>query len=466
MNTSAGYADEHRAPYISGHYTPVADETSATDLVVRGTIPPELEGRYIRNGHNPKPGVVPTHWFRGSGMLHGVRLRGGRAEWYRNRWVHTPAFDEDAPLFRPDGSMDLTASAAATHIIEFGGRLLALQEANLPFEISPDLDTVGPYDFNGRLKTPMTAHTKDDPITGELHFLAYSPFPPHLVYYTATPAGRLNRADVIEGAGPSLMHDFAITTDHVLFFDLPVVYNPAERSGIPYRWSDDYPPRIGVLPRTGPAETVWFEVAPSALLHSTNAYLDAFGRIVLEGPRYDRAAWETSWKWWVGAPGHGATPGVGMTHYRWTLDLRTGKASEEVVDDLVTEFPVIDERLTGLPNRHSYALSFPGAGREDYGVVKFDAKTGNRQVFGMGRDRLPGEPAFVPAGGGTDDDHGYLISVVSDLARDASELMILDASDLTAGPVAVVQLPRRVPGGIHGSWIPDSDLFQPPDTDF
>jgi carotenoid cleavage dioxygenase-like enzyme len=127
-----------------------------------------------------------------------------------------------------------------------------------------------------------------------------------------------------------------------------------------------------------------------------------------------------------------------------------------VTDDLVTEFPTIDNRLTGLPNQHSYALAFPGSGRSDWAVVKYDHNTGARKVAELGRDRLPGEAYFVPAEGGTADDHGYLMSVVSDLGSNSSELLILDASDLNT--VAVIELPRRVPAGIHGSWIPDSDL--------
>ncbi|MGW9068451.1 carotenoid oxygenase family protein, partial [Streptomyces yangpuensis] len=89
-------------PYLTGHYTPVADEITATGLSVEGTLPPELTGRLIRNSHNPKPGITPTHWFKGSGMVHGIRLRDGRAEWYRNRWVHTPALD-GAPYMTDKG---------------------------------------------------------------------------------------------------------------------------------------------------------------------------------------------------------------------------------------------------------------------------------------------------------------------------------------------------------------------------
>jgi carotenoid cleavage dioxygenase len=70
--------------------TPVRDEIDAVDLPVEGTLPPELEGLYLRNGPNAQPGVDPGHQFVGQGMIHAVRLGGGRARSYRNRWVKTP----------------------------------------------------------------------------------------------------------------------------------------------------------------------------------------------------------------------------------------------------------------------------------------------------------------------------------------------------------------------------------------
>lgn len=76
-------------PYLTGHMAPVPDETEARDLPVTGVLPPELTGRCFRNGPNPLPGEDPGHWFGGHGMLHGIRLRDGRARWYRNRWVRT-----------------------------------------------------------------------------------------------------------------------------------------------------------------------------------------------------------------------------------------------------------------------------------------------------------------------------------------------------------------------------------------
>ncbi|GHE03199.1 hypothetical protein GCM10010339_29560 [Streptomyces alanosinicus] len=144
---------------------------------------------------------------------------------------------------------DLTASTAGTHVIEHAGRLLALCEANYPFELDQDLETVGAYDFDGKLRTAMTAHPKEDPLTGELHFFGSSPFPPYLVYYVADAKGEIVHSAEVRGATASLKHDFAITRGHVVFVEGNVTFDPADHSGIPYAWSDRQPSRIGVMPR-------------------------------------------------------------------------------------------------------------------------------------------------------------------------------------------------------------------------
>ncbi|MFJ8629047.1 carotenoid oxygenase family protein [Kitasatospora sp. NPDC093550] len=444
-------------PYLTGHYEPVSDELTATDLTVDGALPPELTGRLIRNSHNPKPGVTPTHWFKGSGMVHGIRLREGRAEWYRNRWVRTPALD-GAPYLTEHGP-DLTASTAGTHVIEHAGRLLALCEANVPFELTPELDTVGPYDFDGKLRSAMTAHPKSDPVTGELHFFGSSPFPPYLVYYVADADGHITHSAEVPGAGAALKHDFALTRNHVVFVEGTVTFDPTEHSGIPYSWQDEQPARIGVMPRgaQGTAAIRWFPIEPGNMLHVANAYEDTHGRIVLEGPTVDREGFRLSWNWWVGAPGRGSEPNARSYNRRWTVDLTTGRVDERVVDDLAIEFPTLNEGFLGVENRYQYAVSFPDQhGFGGYGVVKYDRATGERRIHQAGDARLPSEAVFVPAAGATREDDGYLLTVVSDLKQDASQLLVLDASGLDT--IATVHLPRRVTAGIHGSWIPDTNL--------
>ncbi|MFD3946593.1 carotenoid oxygenase family protein [Streptomyces sp. NPDC058579] len=446
-----------RKPFLTGHYEPAVDEISAADLTVEGSLPPELTGRLIRNSHNPKPGVTPTHWFKGSGMVHGIRLRDGRAEWYRNRWVHTPALD-GAPYMTEHGP-DLTASTAGTHVIEHAGRLLALCEANLPFEIDRDLESVGVHDFNGKLRGAMTAHPKTDPVTGELHFFGSSPFPPHLMYYVADAKGHITHSAEIPGATASLKHDFALTRRYIVFIEGTVTFDPNEHSGIPYGWNDDQPARIGVMPRgpEGARHIRWFPIEPGNMLHAANAYEDNQGRIVLEGPTVDREGFQLSWNWWVGAPGHGTEPNTRSYTRRWVVDLAAGMVDERVIDDLAVEFPTLNDDYLGTEHSYQYAVSFPDQnGFGGYGVVKYDRTTGARSIHQVGDARLPSEAVFVPAAGATREDDGYLLTVTSDLKQDASQLLVLDASDLAQ--IAAVHLPRRVTAGIHGSWIPDTAL--------
>ena len=429
--------------YLTGHLAPVPDETEAFDLPVTGALPAELDGRFLRNGPNPLPGEHPGHWFTGHGMLHGVRLRGGRAAWYRNRWVRTAKFAGDAP----PGGRDLAYNSANTHVIEHGGALLALCEGGLPYRMTGELDTLGPYDFAGRLTTAMTAHPKADPVTGELLFYGYSTAAPYLTFHVADAAGRLVRSEPIDVPGPTMMHDFAITEHHVLWLDLPVVYD-AGRPGMPYAWDDAYGARIGVMPRAGGAVR-WIEVDPCYVFHVGNAREDSDGTIRLDAVRYRPAGFIGAWH------GMGADTGAGArvrhttesergTLHRWTIDPAAGTVREQQLDDRDVEFPTLFDAFVGRPNRYLYTMGGPG-------LVKYDAQgdTATEYVAGPG-DHL-GEPVFVPARGTRLEDDGWLLTIATPGDGSASRLLVLDATDLS--DVAAVHLPRRVPAGFHGSWI-------------
>ena len=160
-------------PFLQGNLAPVDVETTAFDLEVTGVLPRELNGRYLRNGPNPLGSVneAKYHWFSGHGMVHGIRIRDGRAEWYRNRWVRTRALEGVDRM--ASGTFDLTVGLANTHVVRHAGRIFALEEGSYPNEVTPELDTIGPCDFDGRLRTPFTAHPHMCPETGEMHFFGY-----------------------------------------------------------------------------------------------------------------------------------------------------------------------------------------------------------------------------------------------------------------------------------------------------
>jgi carotenoid cleavage dioxygenase-like enzyme len=430
--------------HLRGNFAPVTEEVTAFDLPVQGTIPRELCGHYVRNGPNPKTGSSP-HWFVGDGMLHGVELADGKAAWYRNRWVRTRAFVEDAPALGADGTPDLTVGRANTHVVAHAGRILALVESSFPTEVTRELETVGCFDFGGRLTTAMTAHPKLCPRTGELHFFGYSFMPPYLTYHRADAGGRLVQSEVIEVPGPTMNHDFAITDRHVVFMDLPVVFDLelAMSGGMPYRWSDEYGARVGVMPRGGTnADVRWFEIAPCYVFHSLNAF-EQSGAVIVDVVRYPEL-------WRQDAP---SAPRASL--HRWAIDLSAGRVREQPLDDRAIEFPRCDERLVGLPYRYGYAVyTEDGADRgTGTSLIKYDVRTGVSTTHDFGTGHVPAEPVFVSASPPSGMDEGWILTYVYDATRDGSDLVILDAAAFTAKPVATVGLPQRVPFGFHGSWI-------------
>ncbi len=441
--------DEHLPFHLRGNFAPVADELTVVDLPVTGAIPPALRGVYLRNGPNPRDGRS-AHWFLGDGMLHGVRLADGRARWYRNRYVRGRTFTEGARFVDANGTVDHSAGVNNTHIIRHAGRLLALVESSYPVEVTAELDTIGVCDFDGRLRTAFTAHPKACPTSGELHFFGYGFLPPWLTYHVLDAAGALVHSAEITVPAPTMMHDFALTAGHVVFMDLPIVFDfeRAAQGGMPYRWSDTHGARLGVLPRRGTNAAVrWFPIEPCYVFHPFNAYDTPAGEIVIDVARYPEL--------WRGSADAIDT----ATLHRWTIDLAAGRVREEPRDDRAIEFPRVDDRRSGLPHRYGYAAAGVFERGDDRSracaLVKYDLHTGATTAHDFGPGRTPSEGVFVPASAQAGEDEGWVMQFVYDAARDASDFVLLDASDIRRPPVAVVHLPRRVPFGFHGNWMGD-----------
>lgn len=442
------------SPWLTGNFAPVREEVTATDLAVTGRIPEELCGRYLRNGPNPATPVEPAtyHWFVGDGMVHGVRLRDGRAEWYRNRWVRSPAvaaaLGEAAPP-SPFGA-EVPAFAANTNVIGHAGRILALVEAGAPpIELTPELDTVGPTDFGGTLDHAFSAHPKRDPVTGELFVVAYFwGWGQRIRLIVVGPEGRVRRSVDIPVPGMPMVHDTAITETSVVLFDLPCTFSIDDAmagSALPYRWDPAYGARVGLMPREGTAKDVrWWETEPCWVFHPLNAYDAPDGSVICDVVRWPKI---------FDADRLG--PSEGPTRLeRWRLDPAAGAVATEVLDDRGLEFPRHDERILGRPHRYGYAVSLDAPFVQSV-ALKHDLATGRVEVHDFGPGRVAGELVFVPRSPDAAEDDGWLMGFVYDATTDRSDLVILAAQDFTGDPVATVHLPRRVPFGFHGNWVPD-----------
>lgn len=450
---TTGDQSQDKPFHLQGNFAPVKDELTATDLEVVGAVPPELSGTYMRNGANPVTGES-LHWFLGNGMIHGVRLEKGKADWYRNRYVKTPLL-EDPTIQRiaDTGQIDYRVSAANTHIIRHGGRILALEEGSFPYELTTELETVGCHDFGGKLHNAMTAHPKICPETGELLMFSYGQLPPYLLYHRVDADGRLVQTEEITVPGPTMMHDFQVTRNHAIFMDLPVVFDLqlALQGTMPFQWSDDYGARIGIMPRNGTNDQVkWFEVEPCYVFHTLNAWEEG-DEVIFDVCRISEV--------WRGTPDMQGGSGV-QTLHRFRFDMATGGVKEETLDERGMDFPRVADARIGLKNRYGYTLQF-GAGDDGNpafkGHLKFDMKTGKSELQQYGEGCSAGEPVFVAApGSDPDSDEGWAMSYVHNEATMKTELAIVDAQRWGDEPVARIQLPQRVPFGFHGSYLPDA----------
>lgn len=435
---------QRTAWWLSGNFAPVDKEVVSFDLPVSGALPPELTGVFMRNG--PNPAREPSaHWFLGDGMIHGVRIEGGRARWYRNRYVKTPLVERGLSTRDPSVFGDKRASTGNTNIVRHAGRIFALEEAHFPYEITGDLETRGCEDFGGELKTALTAHPKICPDTGEMLAFGYSFMPPYLTYHRFDAQGRLVQSEEIPIGGPVMMHDFCATRTKVVFMDLPVVFDMATamQGGMPYRWSDDYQARLGVMPRNGTARDIrWFDIPSCYVFHPLNAYDDG-EEVVLDVARYEKM-----WVKGFDVPAH---------LHRFRLNLNSGASASAPLDDYPIEFPRVPDAKAGLKHRFGYAITTHGDDEAGFNlgseIVKFDLDRGETKILQLGKGRFPSEAVFASAGAGEDD--GYLLSIVYDAARNASDFIVLDAKDIAKGPVASAAIPQRVPFGFHGAWFAD-----------
>ncbi len=455
-------------PYLSGNYAPVFAELSVRDMRVIGEIPRDIAGTFVRNGSNPRFRQEGRHhWFDGDGMMHAVQFENGRAA-YSNRWVRTSAFlaEEEAGKSlwkgvteRPDFTNPLGPfkDSSNTDVVYHSGRLLSLWWlGGTPYQVRlPSLETCGTETWGGKMPT-VSAHPKVDAVTGELLLFDYKPYPPYLTYAVVSRSGELVHHTTIDLPGPRLQHDMAITEHYTLFFDMTMMWDPELLSAGKTRvkFFRDRPGRIGILRRHAPGNEIrWFETSPFYMYHTINAWEEG-DKVVLIGCKIEAPL--------VGDPLNPVreVPTIGFLRlepclYRWELDLVTGNVKETHLDDAISEFPRMDNRALGRKARYSYNQRIAAAPTLLFdGVIKYDLETKSSAAHSYPKGSFGGEVVFAPRIGSTAEDDGYLVTFVVDETSGKSEAWVMDAKNITAPPLARIEIPQRVPTGYHAWWVP------------
>ena len=463
--------NDEQSRWIRNAWAPTQEESDYEITEIEGEIPRELHGTLYRNGPSqhvaPDAGFDAMHLFDGDGMIHAFHFENGRVR-ARNRFVRNDGFVQEEREGRycwngvgvaANPPLDGMRQQHNTNVVSHGGRLLALVENAAPFEVSaPSLDPKGIWNLDGRmLGFATSAHPKVDGHSGEMWLHGYQPVAPFLQLYGIDAAGDITLAEAIDAPYPSMMHDLAISEHYAIFPMCPVVIDlerAAEASVFAdvLRWQPELGMFFGVRERRAGAETRWISVpTPAFLFHFGNAYEDG-DKILVDACTYlDPEGLLTDLRTLrAGTLGGGfrAVP------FLYEIDLASGTCRERQLDERAAEFPRHDDRLTGYRNRFGYAVLNTDDGFN--ALTRFDRSgAGSRShTFGVGHSAS--EPVFAPRGPETAEDDGFVLSVVYNAIEDESSLVILDAANFDAPPLARLTLRQRVPAGFHGNWVAEN----------
>ena len=469
-----------RADWASA-FRNVGVELNGVELTAaRGAIPPELVGTLYRNGPGrlERGGQWVHHPFDGDGMITALRFAGGKAE-LRNRFVRTEGWQAeelaDKFLYRgvfgtqkPGGAVanafDLRLkNIANTHVVRLGDQLLALWEAAEPHALDPDtLETRGLSLLDGVLKKgeAFSAHPRFDPG----HHGA-----PRMVTF-GVKAGPRSTIRLMEFSsdgelladsrhsfkGLAFLHDFAITPNWAVFLHNAVAFNPAGfvlgQKGAAQCLSSK-PGEQGqfwLIPRSGEGKPLQIAAPEGFVFHHLNAFEDG-EELVVDSIYYDDF------------PSIGPDVDFRQVDFetipagqlvRCRINLKTGAVSKALLEERTCEFAMVNPERQGLEARTSWmAVAERERGNDPLQAIKkLDLATGEGLVWSAAPRGFVSEPLMVPRPGATAEDDGWVLCLVWNGARCASDLVILDSASMAE--VAVLELPLAVPHGLHGSWAP------------
>ena len=469
-----------------GYSAPVRIEADVHDLEVEGHIPRALNGAYYRNSADPQyPPLQGTDIFlNGDGMIHQVRFENGHAD-LKTRYVRTPKFKAERaarralfgayrnPFTDTPEVEGMDRGTANTSLMWHGGKLLALKEDSRPTRLDPaTLETLGPWDFSGRLagKT-FTAHPKTDPLTGEVIAFSYNSTgrsTRDIEVHWLSPGGDITRTEVFEAPYCSMVHDFLVSRNQIAFVICPMVNDwERVRRGEPFfHWDSTLKTMIGIFSRSAGVKTIRWYTCPVVAMqtHTFNAWEE--GDMLHLDHFVTGSGWLSQFPD-LHNPQAKEKPPFGE---RWSFNLAdpADHFSIRRLIDHIGEMPVIDPRYAMRRARHFYfgtnnparwpMLDWGPKGPPFTCLGHFDEASDKLILYYAGPDSAPEEPCFVPKSADAPEGDGWLLAMVGRRAENRTDLVILDAARIDAGPVATIKFPCRLHEGFHGIWISAESL--------
>jgi len=465
---------------FQGFNAPSRIECDIFDLIVEGTIPQEIDGSWFRAipDHQFPPKFAKDTYLSGDGMVSLLRIQDGHAD-FKQRYVMTERLKNDRAarralhgLYRNPYTDDPSVrgrdrTVANTTPVWHGGRLLMTKEDGLPYEVDPEsLETKAQFNYGGRLKSQtFTAHPRFDDETGEMFFFGYEASglaTRDVALGIENRNGDLVHEEWFEVPFCSLMHDFLVTKEHIVFPVWPMTCDleRLKAGGAHWVWEPDKGSFIGIMPRRASvAHLRWFHLEPRSAFHYLNAHSDG-NRVHIDFA----PARVVGFPFIQEASGISVPPGQmgGRGLVRWTFDLdRPGAGYEESVLGPGGDMPCVARKDAGKEYDIGYYQTFLPQNGEPHVVgpvgpgfntiARIEVRTGKLSTYAPGPNCTVQEHVHIPSKQAGHE--GYLLFVVDLHDRMASEIQLLEAGKVENGPVARLKMPFRLRCQVHGTWV-------------
>jgi carotenoid cleavage dioxygenase-like enzyme len=490
-----GFRNPRETIFLKENFAPIYDELTDVILLPRAdshALPSDFpSGIYVRNGPNPQ--YIATrgdyHWFDGDSMLHGVTVDKNGNMRYRNRYTKTYKYlaeklHKQAIVYGIKNYLNVfvqldywyqkivkglqipTRGTANTSVVFHAGKLFANLEVDKPYHILvPSLDTAGQYDFDGKLKHPVTAHPKIDPDSGEMIMMCYYISEPKLGYSIVDKNGQLVHDVMFEKSPfPTMMHDFACTKNYTIFTFFPLVF---EKKNVlygksPWEFKSELNTKIAVVPRRYNPETdeiQWFEAKSGWAFHTCNSYEEG-DEIIIQSCRSNSISID-----FTGNTEQEYQQNYSGALYEYRLNMKTKQVKEQplmiraersngsTTETLYGDFPVINDLHETKKNRYVWLGRFGKSNIVMNAIVKVDLENLTYREYRFKDTQSGGEWVVVRKQNATAEDDVYVVGFLYDESNELSTFEVIDGKTMNTDKMTIAQLPRRVPYGFHGKYV-------------
>ncbi|KAJ5918299.1 hypothetical protein N7454_010674 [Penicillium verhagenii] len=486
-----------KTPVFQTFNLPSRIEGDVYDLEVDGVIPPEINGTFFRvqPDHRFPPVFEEDIHFSGDGNVTAIRIQNGHAD-FKQRYAKTDRFIAETearkalfgkyrnPHTDSDSVKGVIRTVANTNITFWRGMLLASKEDGPPYAMDPvTLETIGRYDFEGQVRAPtFTAHPKFDPKTGEMVCFGYEAGGDgndgscDIVVYTIDADGKKTEETWYKSPFCGMIHDCGISENYLVLPLTPLKcsVDRLKSGGNHWAWDPTESQWYGVVPRRGgkPEDIKWFRAENAFHGHVAGCYENDQGHIVFDLTVADGNVFFFFPPENEDASNLGARNRLESVTHRWVFDPNQDSESwvkPERVWDTSGEFSRIDDRFVTKKYNHFWQARIDPS--REYDAAKCGSPAGglfnclghyrwddqSEDVLWAGPRATFQEPTFIPREGGGEGE-GWIIALVNRLDVLRNDVVIVDAGNLAAGPVATIHLPFKLRLGLHGNFVDHRDI--------